>query len=97
MSESAEVTAKNNFFEIVQQNREHEVIFRIPASENYPWGEEVGWVKDKDGWLYAVIFNEDGEVQDGNYAIKPGRAAPFPRVTSWCITDNDALDHGLES
>lgn len=73
---------------------EYEVLFRIPASEDYPWGDEVGFVKS-EGWLFAVDFHLCGSPTP-KFAIEPDSTAYFPAATKWMITNNDAINHGLQ-
>lgn len=85
--------ANKMYFEILEGERDFEVIYRIPASEDYPWGDEVGWIKS-DGWLFSVSWS-GGKMCDGYYSIPPDEKAPFPASTKWMITNNDAINYGL--
>jgi hypothetical protein len=81
--------------EVAKGTIDHEVIYRIPASEDWPWGNEVGFVK-AEGWFFAVNWLNNNIVS-GLYAIEPETNGCFPSATEWMITDNDAIDYGLEA
>lgn len=76
-------------------NAEYKVLFRIPARENYPWGDEVGFV-ESEGWLFAVDFHLCGSPTP-KFAIEPEAGPCFPAATEWMITNNDAINHGLQT
>lgn len=91
MSETAQSVAED----VVSGEIECEELYRIPASEVWPWGDEVGFVK-ADGWKIAVNWTESGDIRMGQFAIDPVNRYEFPAATEWMITDNDAIDYGLE-
>jgi hypothetical protein len=75
-------------------NAGYKVLFRIPASESYPWGEEVGFV-ECENWLFAVDFLCSGS-PNPRYAVEPESEGYFPAGTEWMITNNEAINYGLE-
>lgn len=79
--------------QVVNGDLDYEVIYRIPASKGWPWGDEVGFVL-VEGWLLAMNWL-DGSIQMGHYAIEPETNGCFPSATEWMITENDAIDYGL--
>lgn len=80
--------------EVVRGERDYEVLYRIPAREGYSPGDEVGFVKS-DEWLFAMNW-ANGEFASGRYAIEPGDRGAFPSATKWMITNNTAIDYGLD-
>lgn len=90
--------AMSVYQDAVDGMRDYEVIFQIPASDNWFSGDEVGWI-ECDDWLFSVTW-ANGELSTPHSAILPSKStlgAPFPASTKWMITDNDAIDHGLEA
>lgn len=80
--------------EVFYGNRDYEVVYQIPASEDWPFGSEVGFVM-AEGWMFASNFTEDGQINPGHFAVEVGEDCLFPEATQWMITDNDAIDYGL--
>lgn len=84
--------------DVVERNIDHEELYRVPASEGYPFGHSVGFVM-AEGWAIAVNWYDDNGTEQlslGPFAVELGEADVFPIVTRWMITSNSAIDYGLE-
>lgn len=94
MSEFPEDSATRIWRKVKDGEIDHQEVFRIPAGYDYPWGEEVGFVKAK-GYLFAVNWLADGNFGEGRFGIDTSQKGCFPSATKWMITNNKALDYGL--
>lgn len=72
---------------------EHDVLYRVPAREDYDAGDHVGFVR-YEGWSFAVNWR-DGQIVSGRFAIVPESTGCFPYSTWWMITNNSAIDHDI--
>jgi hypothetical protein len=82
--------------ELKSEDVEYDILYKIPASEDYPYGDFVGFVMGPNDWKYAVSF-EGGEISSGRFAVAPNTPGYFPAMTKWCITANTAIDYGIEA
>jgi len=77
---------------------DYDTLYRVPAGEDYPYGEAVGFAVVGD-FAIAVDWYKDADgtevVKPSHFAVNLGEGAPFPASTEWMITSNSAIDYGL--
>lgn len=81
---------------ITRGDVEYDILYKIPASEDYPHGDHVGFIQGPNGWKFAVSF-EGETISNGHYGFSPVEKGPFPAKTKWCIASNTAIEYGIDA
>lgn len=71
---------------------EYYTLYRVPASESFPWGDEVGVILAA-GLVFNVSWFED-DLHTVHSAFEP-EAGAFPGATKWMVTNNAAVPQEL--
>lgn len=85
--------AANANFRKAKNSGDYDVLYRIPAGEDWDHGDHVGFIRRND-WTFAVSWR-DGEIAEGLFGLEPGEYVYFPHKTRWMITTNEAIDYDI--